>query len=256
MRGSRTQRKGKVRHPRHDCGAALSGGSRSGVGVGQASGAARRFAVRRGSVGQASGARAVERTWCSRAMRGPRTQRKGKVRYPRHDCGAALSGGSQSGVDWGKRAARGRLSGRGAVGRCAGLVPNEKVKSVIRDTIAARRCQAARSQAWIGASERRSPVVRGQAWERGKRAAARAVERTWCSRAMHGPCPPRKGKVCHSRHDCGARGRVRGRGAVCRCAGLVPHERVKSVIRDTIAARRCRAMRGPCAPRKGKVRHP
>lgn len=156
-----------------------------------------------------------------------------------------------------KRAARGRLSGRGAVERCAGLVPNEKVKSVIRDTIAAQRCQAARSQAWEWGKRAAQPGGSRsgvEAW--GKRAAARPGERARCGRAMHGPCPPRKGKVCHSRHDCGARGRVRGRGAVCRCAGLVPHERVKSVIRDTIAARRCRAMRGPCAPRKGKVRHP
>ena len=63
------------------------------------------------------------------------------------------------------------------------------VKSVIRDTIAERRCQA----------------VRGQAWKRG------ASERR--------------------------RGRLSGRGAVGRCTGLVPHEKVKSVIRDTIAGR-------------------
>ena len=35
---------------------------------------------------------------------------------------------------------------RGAVGRCTGLVPHEKVKSIIRDTIAERRCQAVRSR--------------------------------------------------------------------------------------------------------------
>lgn len=69
-----------------------------------------------------------------------------------------------------KRAARGRLSGRGAVGRCADLVPNEKVKSVIRETIAERRCQAVRSR------------VR----ERGKRAAARSDEQAWRCQAMSG----------------------------------------------------------------------
>ena len=120
-----------------------------------------------------------------------------------------------------------------------------KVKSGICDTIAAQRCQAARSQAWEWGKRAAQPGGSRsgvEAW--GKRAAARPGERARCGRAMHGPCPPRKGKVCHSRHDCGARGRVRGRGAVCRCAGLVPNEKVKSVIRDTIAARRCRAARG------------
>ena len=225
-------------------------------------------------------------------MHGPCPPRKGKVCHSRHDCGA-----------------RGRVRGRGAVCRCAGLVPHERVKSVIRDTIAARRCQAVRSRvrergkraaarlderAWCCQAQaargprtqrkvksgicdtiaaQRCQAVRSRAWEWGKRAAqpggsrsgveawgkraaARPGERARCGRAMHGLCPPRKGKVCHSRHDCGARGRVRGRGAVCRCAGLVPHERVKSVIRDTIAARRCRAMRRPCSQRNGKVRHP
>ena len=75
---------------------------------------------------------------------------------------------------------RGRVSGRGAVGQCAGLVPHERVKSVIRDTIAARRCQAVRSR------------VR----ERGKRAAARLDERAWCcqAQAARGPRTQRKVK--------------------------------------------------------------
>ena len=124
---------------------------------------------------------------------------------------AALSGGSRSGVEaWGKRAARGRLSGRGAVGRCAGLVPHERVKSVIRDTIA----------------ERRSPVVRGQAWIGGKRA---------------------------------ERGRMSGRGAVRRCAGLcgatLSGDERGFVLSDAVrrfavgcgsgaSERRCQAVRG------------
>lgn len=82
-----------------------------------------------------------------------------------------------------------------------------KVKSGICDTIAAQRCQ----------------VVRGQAWERGQASGARTAEQVWCSRAMHRP--------------------VRG-DAVRRSAGLVPHERVKSVIRDTIVERCSLAVRG------------
>ena len=169
-------------------------------------------------------ARPGERARCSRAMRGPCTPRKGKVRHPRHDCGAMQPSGSRSGAEAGvKRAARGRLSGRGAVGRCAGLVPNEKVKSVIRDTIAARRCQAARSQAWIGGKRAAQSSGSQSGVGAGQVSGARAGERAWCSRAMHGS--------------------VLG-DAVRRCAGLVPHEKVKSVIHDTIVGRRCQAVRG------------
>ena len=170
---------------------------------------------------------------------------------------AALSGGSRSGAG----AVTSERSAGGRAARCSramrGPRTQRKVKSGICDTIAAQRCQAARSQAWEWGKRAAQPGGSRsgvEAW--GKRAAARPGERARCGRAMHGPCPPRKGKVCHSRHDCGAHGRVRGRGAVCRCAGLVPHERVKSVIRDTIAARCSRAMRRPRTQRKGKVRHP
>lgn len=82
---------------------------------------------------QASVAQAGERAWCNRAMHRP---------------------------------VRGD-----AVCRCAGLVPNEMVKSVIRDTIV----------------ERCSLAVRGQAWEWGQASGARMAEQAWCSRAMHGP---------------------------------------------------------------------
>ena len=100
---------------------------------------------------------------------------------------------------------RGRVSGRGAVGRCTGLVPHEKVKSIIRDTIAERRCQAVRSR--VRERGKRAALSGGsrsgvEAW--GKRAAARPGERARCSRAMRGPRTPRKSKVRHPRHDCGA----------------------------------------------------
>ena len=108
---------------------------------------------------------------------------------------------------------RGRVSGRGAVGRCAGLVPHERVKSVIRDTIAARRCQAVRSR--VRERGKRAALSGGsrQAWEQGQVSGARADERAWCcqAQAARGPRTQRK---------------------------------VKSVIRDTIAERCSPAVRG------------
>ena len=102
------------------------------------------------------------------------------------------------------------MSGRGAVGRCTGLVPHEKVKSIIRDTIAERRCQAVRSR------------VR----ERGKRAAARLDERAWCcqAQAARGPRTQRKVKAVirdtiAERCSPADRGQARKRGSSERRAG-------------------------------------
>lgn len=99
---------------------------------------------------------------------------------------------------------RGRVSGRGAVGRCADLVPNEKVKSVIRETIAERRCQAVCS--WVRERGKRAALSGGSRSGAGavtseRSAGGRAAR---CSRAMRGPRTPRKSKVRHPRHDCGA----------------------------------------------------